>query len=138
MDRPIGRRMFLRTALAASVTASGAGFLWSHYTTARERHVLRLGAMVSTSPDAQVLGRAYFAIQPEEASEDTLMRLLSADLDVSVFGMDDRELRLVSRAQMRRDFEEGRTLLVRGWVFSRTELRLCGLAVLLTASSSRN
>ena len=37
MDRPIGRRMFLRTALAASVTASGAGFLWWHYTTARER-----------------------------------------------------------------------------------------------------
>ena len=135
MPSLIGRRRFLRTALAVAGTVLGSGVLWWRYTSARERYVLRMGAWVSTSQDAQDLGRAYFAIQPEEASEDTLIRLLSADLDGSVFGMNDGELRLVSRARMRRDFEEGNTVLVRGWVFSRTELRLCGLAALLAESS---
>lgn len=135
MPRLIGRRRFLRIALVGAGTTLGSGVLWWRYTSARERHVLRMGAWVSTSQDAQDLGRAYFAIQPEEESEDTLIRLLSADLDVSVFGMNDGELRLVSRARMRRDFEEGNTVLVRGWVFSRTELRLCGLAALLAESS---
>ena len=89
---------------------------------------------MSASQDAQALGRAYFTIQPEEADEDTLLRLLSADLDVSVLGMDDGELRRVSRERMRRDFEEGKTVSVRGWILSRTELRLCGLAALLAAA----
>ena len=80
------------------------------------------------------MGRAYFTIQPEEANEDTLIQLLSADLDVSVLGMDDGALKRVSRERMRRDFEEGNTVLVRDWVLSRTELRLCGLAALLTES----
>ena len=134
MPRSIGRRGFVRGAVAVVATASAAGFFRWRYTRARARHVLRLGAWVSASQDAQALGRAYFTIQPEEADEDTLLRLLSADLDVSVLGMDDGELRRVSRERMRRDFEEGKTVSVRGWILSRTELRLCGLAALLAAA----
>ena len=132
MPRPIGRRGFLRGVVAVAAAASGVGLFRWRYARARERHVLRLGAWVSASQDARALGRAYFTIQPEEANEEALVRLLSADLDVSALGMDDAELRRVSREQMRRDFEEGKTVLVRGWVLSRTELRLCGLAALLT------
>ena len=134
MSKPIGRRGFLRWAVAVAATASAPGLFRWRYTRERARHVLRLGAWVSASQDAQALGRAYFTIQPEEADEDTLLRLLSADLDVSVLGMDDGELRRVSRERMRRDFEEGKTVSVRGWILSRTELRLCGLAALLTES----
>ena len=134
MGRPVGRRRFLRTVLAAAGGAVGSGVLWWQYRTATERHVLRLGAWVSTSQDARDLGRAYFAIQPEEASVETLIRLLSTDLDVSLFGLDDGELRQASRARARRDFEDGNTLMVQGWVLSRTELRLCGLAALLPES----
>lgn len=134
MSSLLGRRSFLWTLVATAATASGAGFLWWQFTNARERHVLRLGAWVSTSQDVRDLGRAYFAIQPEEASKNTLIQLLAADLDLSPLEINDRELRLVSRARMRRDFEQGNTVLVRGWVFSRTELRLCGLAALLTES----
>ena len=131
MPRMVGRRRFLGTALAA---AGATGVLWWQYANVREQHVLRIGTWVAESPDATELGRVYLASQPEEASVNMLTRLLSADLDVSLFEMSDGELRQVSRARMRRDFEDGRTLTVQGWLFSRTELRLYGLAALLAES----
>ena len=134
MRSAVGRRRFLGTALAAAGAVIGSSALWRYSANSREQHLLRLGAWVSESPDAAVLGRAYFAIQPEEARVGILTRLLSEDLDVSPFGMTDGELKRVSRARVRRDFEDGNTLTVRGWVFSRTELRLYGLAALLKES----
>lgn len=134
MRSVVGRRSFLATSLAVAAAVFGSGVLWRQYASAREQRVLRIGAWVSESPDATDLGRAYLELQPEEASVETLTRLLSADLDVSPFGMSDSELRQVSRTRMRRDFEDGHTLTVQGWVFSRTELRLYGLAALLTES----
>lgn len=134
MRSVVGRRRFLGTTLAVAGAAFGSGVLWRQYASAREQCVFRIGAWVSESPDATDLGRAYLEIQPEEASVETLTPLLSEDLDLSPFGMSDDELRQVSRARMRRDFEDGHTLTVQGWVFSRTELRLYGLAALLTES----
>jgi hypothetical protein len=73
---------------------------------------------------AQRLGRAYLAEHPNEASEQTLVRLLAAD---DVWGDTTAVFSANARRAVRQDFDSGRTVLVQGWVLSRTEARLCAL-----------
>lgn len=98
---------------------------------ARNRAVLRLAAAVAHSEDAHALGRVYLAGQPEETDPTVLAELVAADLDLVPYGLDDVELHEVFLARVKQDFEEANTITLQGWILSRTELRLCGLATLV-------
>ncbi len=119
-------------ACAAGGGALGLSIGWWQYTSAKDRLVSRLAGWIATSEDARILGRVYLASQPEEASREVLTELLSAHLDLAPFGAAiDGDLKQLYRARVIRDFAEANTLTIQGWILSRTELRLFGLASLL-------
>lgn len=60
---------------------------------------------------------AYLLLYPEEASASKLRILLAAESDTT------GDL----PAAIRRDFAQGRTVAVRGWMLARTEARLAAL-----------
>ena len=118
-------------AVAVGGGALGLGIGSWQYTSAKARLVSRLAGWIATSEDARILGRVYLASQPEEASREVLTELLSAHLDLAPFGVSNADLKQLYRARVIRDFAEANTLTIQGWILSRTELRLFGLASLL-------
>jgi len=75
---------------------------------------------LSTICDAQTLGQigtTYRANTPAEASEDTLIQLLTTG--------GDQTNQLIKK--VKDDFEAGRTVTVDGWVLAVTEARQCAL-----------
>lgn len=83
-------------------------------------------------PDsARRIGRAYLAERPAEADADRLRMLIAQDVPGLVHaGIAPAALRRAVAARQHRDFAERRTVLVRGWLLSQTEARLCALATL--------
>ena len=100
---------------------------------ARRRPVLNWITNVSGTPGVQDLGTEYLTRNPDEASREALLSRLaslvgrSAVLKSSLRAADD------FNEQVRRDFREGETLWMGGWLLSRTELRLCALAAVHAA-----
>ena len=130
MPKLIARRGFLLSLGAVGGGLVGAGFVWRWYARAEARLVGRLADSLAKSEEAQELGKAYLVQHPEEASADLLTSALSSETDTPPFHVDAEELRRSFRAHVTQDFEQGRTVKLDGWVFSRTELRLCALAAL--------
>ncbi len=87
------------------------------------RQTLRCGR------SAAIVGKCYVSSHPEERSLRRLTRELRADLD-RVDWRDPGALRSAVSERVRRDFAEGRTVLVRGWLLSRTEARIAALYAL--------
>jgi hypothetical protein len=87
-------------------------------------------ALLRHHHSAGEVGRAYLAIAPDEADPAILLRLLGAD-DPNLSVLDTEALRRIIRDRQRNDFAEGRTIMVRGWILSRTEVRLCALSALI-------
>lgn len=77
---------------------------------------------------ARRVGERYLAQAPEEADPARL----AADLfgGVAVDGASPRRLRRHIDHRRARDFAQGDTVIVDGWVMARTEARLCALAAL--------
>ena len=100
------------------------------YVLAKESLIVRLSTWLSDSEAARELGRAYLDAHPHERSTDAITTALRLSLDVLPFSVTDERLRALFHASVSRDFEQGRTLALDGWVLSITELRLCGLATL--------
>lgn len=77
---------------------------------------------------ARAIGRRYLTVRPEEADAAYLARQL--------FGEDGAtprsfaEMRDAVGAARDRDFAQGDTVLVDGWLLARSEARLCALCVL--------
>lgn len=83
-----------------------------------------LEALLPRTDDAAVVGRAYLAQYATEADAGLLRRRL-----VSLTA-EPRRLRAAIGERIRRDFAEGDTVRIEGWVLSRTEARLCALCAL--------
>lgn len=120
------RRGFLAAAGLAAV--GGGGFVYRVWASGGFNPDLEQTAevakLLAELAPARRIGRAYLAENPNEASEETLVRLLAKD------GVrDDTQARLSANARraVRRDYDSGRTVLVQGWMLSRTEARLCAL-----------
>lgn len=81
--------------------------------------------------DADEIGQLYLQNHPDENDPEELFRLTfrlrGQDRDES---MDVDQATSVLDAQVRRDYEHGRTVLVNGWILARTEARLCALHTL--------
>lgn len=82
-----------------------------------------LAELFGNLDSARHIGRAYLRQTPAEASRETLLSALDGTLPSAAKG---EEL----RRQLRQDFADGNVVTVRGWLLSRTEARLCGLAAL--------
>jgi hypothetical protein len=124
MGDMIGRRQLLQGGLLAPLAFAGAGLAPRR---AAASPAVRLVAVFREPESARVIGRAYLRQAPEEADSARLVALIHPG-DCSSLG--DAELRRAVIARQRADFGSGRTVLLDGWLLSRTEARLCALAAL--------
>jgi len=99
----------------------------------------RLAGLLTQEKSARIVGRAYLQVTPGEASA----RVLSARLAERLAGglpslktADDNRLRELLRGDIAGDFRDLRIVEVHGWVFARTEARLCALTALRERSTS--
>lgn len=86
-----------------------------------------LGEIFGDRAAAQALGEAYLRRYPTRPESAEVMKDLLADhspRDAAALG------RLVTERRVR-DFREGRTVVLDGWVLARSEAQLCALTVLL-------
>lgn len=88
---------------------------------------------------ARVIGQAYLAATPAEAEAGRLVERITMQLEggASALRLAPDRLRTLLAARVLRDFDEGATVQVRGWILSRTEARLCGLAALTPFQQER-
>ncbi len=93
----------------------------------------KLSAVFRNAASARSIGAAYLQLVPNEAEPGLLVKLLcptkEAQCDLMLEGPD--ALRSRFSRQRREDFANGQTVLVRGWVLSETEARLCALTCLV-------
>lgn len=92
-----------------------------------------LASLIRQQASASVIGEAYLAATPSEADAGTLVEAIFAGLDRAVAGAagsapNPEKLRRALLDRVQRDFGEGATVSLEGWIVSRTEARLCGLA----------
>ncbi|GAA4465490.1 hypothetical protein GCM10023189_46180 [Nibrella saemangeumensis] len=128
------RRHFLRYALVAALPAPLLGCGNRH---ARADRTLQLPQVLSQLTDEATvrrIGKAYRAQVPTEANQETLTdRLLEgspAALVIRSFGKS--MLGPLLDHKIRRDFKEGRIVVLEGWLLSQTEARQCALYSLVT------
>jgi hypothetical protein len=96
--------------------------------------VSKLARFFTQKESASRVGREYLRCVPGEADARLLVDLICSTREErrKVFaGADKGKLRELLMLQQRRDFESGRTVNVRGWILSQTEVRLCALAALI-------
>lgn len=128
---PIGRRRLLKGTAGVGLALLGRSFIWPLLAGA-ENDEVRLASLLKGQPSAYVIGREYLRLVPTEASRAVLTSLVSAGLpggSRAVATASDEDLRLRVLLGTQRDFEEGRTVRLDGWVLSVTETRLCALSV---------
>lgn len=88
-----------------------------------------LGNLLRNRESARVVGREYLRRVPKEADASILVALLGASHAVA--SAKEPSLRQEIRDRIRRDFDDGRTVQLRGWVLSVTEARLSALSLFL-------
>jgi hypothetical protein len=96
---------------------------------------LKLAQVFTYSPSAAIIGLEYLRCVPQEADVGLLVDLICASQPKrrAEFAQAHMgKLRALLRSQQRHDFERGRTAEVQGWILSQTEVRLCGLAALIS------
>jgi hypothetical protein len=97
-----------------------------------------LAGLLRRQASARVIGRAYLKATPAEAAAGRLVDMITMRLEGGAGALRAPErLRGLIAARVARDFEEGATVRVRGWILSRTEARLCGLAALVPPRAER-
>ena len=131
----IGRRGFIITALglAAATVAARFDLTRSAIDGNPTNDADRLVRAFSSPESAAELGRAYLATAPGERSRTLLVDRIAAGLPNGysvVQTADDATLLSLLSQRFQEDFTVGDTVTVGGWVLSRTEARLCGLAAL--------
>ena len=127
----LARRRLLTVAavLLESLLAGGAGRVAARlYAPSRSDACRRLVESLFLDPDAAArLGRRYLVLHPHERDVASMLDgLLEPGERPSRAG-----LRRRLRARQRHDFAGGVTVIVDGWILSRTEARLCAAVALL-------
>ena len=92
---------------------------------------LKLRRQLNNKHSAKVIGREYLTQIPDEASVEKLVALI-CNRGESYSGLlqaDDASLRKMIQDRQRDDFANGRTVRIKGWILSQTEVRLYALAV---------
>lgn len=92
--------------------------------------VLQLSDLVGGHADVSMLGREYLAATPDEADIDRLVGHLAPAFGPPAWPLDAARAAARFRTRVADDFAGGDVVEVRGWLLSRTELRLCALVAL--------
>jgi hypothetical protein len=120
----LARRDFLALGLACAAAPLGCA----------RRHPRLEAALAAFFPDAgaaRALGEEFLVAYPAEDERDALLRQLAGGRESAWEALaagDPAALREALREAHRADLAEGRVVLVRGWLLSQTEARLCALA----------
>ncbi|MGH3034538.1 MAG: hypothetical protein ACRDON_08280 [Gaiellaceae bacterium] len=125
------RRTFLLGAAGLGLSLAWRSLgAWPFLGTSASRSE-RLAGLLNHEESARIVGREYLRLVPAEASRGVLTSRVVERLPGGFRTMDavsdDRLRELLLRSTLE-DFEEERIVELRGWVLSRTEARLCGLA----------
>ena len=124
----IGRRTLLQSGLLAPLALGIAGL--TPRRAGAQGPAARLVGIFRHQESARAVGRAYLRLAPEEADPARLLALIHPG---DAAALAEAELRRAVAARQREDFACRRTVLLDGWVLSRTEARLCALAELTAA-----
>lgn len=127
--KPPSRRTVLISAAAAAVAAVS----WKFYVSQEETFLAEDTCKIFDTyrPYAISIGQNYLRCTPQEAEPNTLASLMLTN--GQKLPHDPDTLRHYIRERIRQDFTDGHLTDVEGWILSRTEARLCAMAV-LTAS----
>ena len=75
-------------------------------------------------------GQAYLQKTPAENTHDELVRLL-ANNNTIASSSDETAIHQYLEEKIKNDFDEGKTVMINGWVLSVTEARQCALSSLI-------
>lgn len=120
------RRNFLLLASAGVVAFSIPSVKYFFYTVPKYDKKLIIPQSLSLIWDEESIlatGAKYKKKLPDEGSERALVRALFADGENTSYA--------TLEARTRADFSEGNTVIIDGWVLSKTEARQCALQHLL-------
>jgi len=86
-------------------------------------------AVINDSETVKDLGLTYLEQFPQEKNDTDLVDLLLTDIGTrkSVATIDSLDLQNLIQKKVNYDFTNGNTVMVKGWVLSRTEARQCAL-----------
>jgi hypothetical protein len=89
----------------------------------------RLLRLVDDNSVVRSLGQAYLSLHAHERGAAALSKLLGSALmfPTAREHTADQGLDTLLSAKLRRDFEQRDTVILNGWILSRTEARLCAL-----------
>ncbi|MEO1523288.1 MAG: hypothetical protein AAFU78_21285 [Cyanobacteria bacterium J06633_2] len=93
-----------------------------------ERHILSVFRNLN---GAKAIGKAYLNRLPDSIDEHALLAHLCdrcSQGTQALYEMDDKALHQWLNEQQKRDFIEGNTVWLEGWLLSQTEVELCALA----------
>jgi hypothetical protein len=129
------RRSVLLGALVAAVPLGLAPFRpWRVLieTLPRASLASRLTGLLSNLESARVVGREYVRVTSPEATSQRLVDAVAAGVpggrDV-IRAASNGDLRRLILARVRQDFDDDDVVTLDGWIVSRTEGRLCALAL---------
>jgi hypothetical protein len=91
----------------------------------------RLRRLLHDPVSARAIGAEYLRTRPGEATAVALVDAIAQSVPggLSVLAStSDRALRVLLAERSRADFAEGKTVMLRRWILSETEARLCALA----------
>jgi len=83
----------------------------------------------SDPANARTVGRRYLQMQPTDVAVDPMMQDVFGDR-MARGEIDAESLRTAIAERRLYDFASGDTVIIDGWLLSRTEARLCALSVL--------
>lgn len=133
MKSHISRRVLLATV--ATFAVAGSARTGTHFLQPAPRLAEPLRSLLALLEPARnsatTIGRVYLAQTPEENDWPILVEKLRAE--TSLFERRTHEstgLRTALKHQFIRDFSEGRTVSLDGWMVSSTEARLCAILAL--------
>lgn len=119
------RRQFSLILLVGCSLLGLTRFAWSSNPTTRSISIV---ANLFTHHDSAIhLGQHYLTLFPQEANYDWLV---NQTLPHEYAHIQSQSLKQTLRMQRGKDFYEGNTVIIDGWVLSRTEARLCALLAL--------
>ena len=77
-------------------------------------------------------GKAYLHKTPAENDDNKLIQLLAGNSSIAG-SSDEKAIHQYLEEKIKQDFEEGKTVLVKGWVLAVTEARQCALFSLINS-----
>lgn len=126
------RRILLKVALGLIPATALARFNSTiEHSQMSDDLALQLADLFNDRENAAAIGREYLQQQPEEADTQLLVqRIFGHDSTKLRSVVELNDLRTIVSGRIKGDYEQESVLAVRGWILSRTELRLCALASL--------